>query len=331
MAFTAKLSVLLLATVLTTVAAASFAADSKAGRRTLYKYRDNNGAMVIKDHLPPDVVPRGYQVVNEYGAVLETVPPMLTAAERAEQKKLKAQQEADERARQAQIRHDRELMRQFTTVEDIMRARDTQLAALDVQISIRSGQNNLLTTQLEEMQRHAADYERRGQAMPAELIKDIKESQRQIGDNRAFVDAQTREKEKIAERFKNDIVRFKELQAQRVLNQRDDEGRLSSGNTWIMGCTDTGQCSKIWQLAQLYARENGTRSIEIVTDTLILTGKPMTERDLALAFSKVPEKTGFQIVLEVSCQNSEAGNALCSDRGQRIGRGFENYVSSRLQ
>lgn len=311
---------------------------SKAGFKAggpgvLYRFTDETGAVVVKDHLPPEVVPKGYAILNQFGQTLEVVPPVKSKAEQAEEKRLKAAQAAEERARKEALRRDAELMRQFTAVEDLMRARDTQLSALDVQISIRNGQTNLLTTQLEEMQRHAADYERRGQPVPSQLLKDIQESQRQIADNKAFVDGQNNEKSRIAERFKDDIVRFKELQTQRLLRKREESGVVGAeGNTSVVLCRDNDQCRKIWQLAQIYARDNGTRGLEFVTDTLIMTGKPLKESDISVAFSKVPERDqGSQVVLEVSCHNSDQGNALCSsERVRDIVNGFEGYMSSRL-
>lgn len=309
------------------------AAQPKGGPGVLYRYVDENGSTVVKDYLPPEVVPKGYTILNTYGQTIEVVPPVKTKAELAEEKRLKAAQAAEERAKREAARRDAELMRQFTAVEDLMRARDTQLSALDVQISIRNGQNNLLTSQLEEMQRHAADYERRGQPVPSQLLKDIQESQRQIEENKKFVDGQNAEKNRIAERFKADIVRFKELQAQRLLRKREETGVVGvEGSTSVVFCRDNEQCRKVWQLAQIYARDNSTRSLEIVTDTLILTGKPVKETDITLAFSKVPEREqGSQVVLEVSCHNSDEGNALCAgDRVRQIVNGFESYMNSRL-
>ncbi len=304
------------------------------GPGVLYRYVDETGAVVVKDYLPPEVVPRGYTITNQSGQVIQVVPPVLSKAEQAEEKKRKALAEAEERARRDAIRRDADLIRNFGSVEDIMRARDTQLSALDVQISIRNGQTKQLTGQLEEMQSHAADYERRGETVPSQLLKDIQESQRQLDDNKRFVSLQDAEKLKVAERFKSDIVRFKELQAQRLLRKREEHGTEGSdGMAAVALCSTADQCRKAWQLAQIYARDNGTRSLEIVTDTLILTGKPVSDKDISIALSRVPDKAqGAQLVLEVSCMNNDAGTALCgSEKVRAISSGFESYLSSRLQ
>ncbi len=339
MASVPKILLLALAALLLSTPAAEAAQSKQKSKPTggpgvLYRYVDDTGAIVVKDFLPPEVVPRGYTVTNQSGQVIQVVPPVLSKAEQAEAKKRKAEAEAEERARRDAIRRDAELLRNFASVEDIMRARDTQLSALDVQISIRNGQTKQLTSQLEEMQSHAADYERRGEAVPSQLLKDIQESQRQLDDNKRFVSLQDAEKLKVADRFKNDIVRFKELQAQRLLRKRDEAGSESSDSaTAVALCSSTDSCRKAWQLAQIYARDNSTRSLEIVTDTLILTGKPVSDRDVSIALSRVPNKDqGAQLVLEVSCLNSDAGTALCSSEKVRgIVSGFESYLSSRLQ
>lgn len=325
-------SLLLLALLILLCDAAS-AAASGGSRRVMYRYVDGNGVTVIKDYLPPEVVPKGYTILTENMQVVEVVPPVKTREQIKEEKALRLKMEAEERARREAAKRDAELLRQFTQVDDIMRARDTQLSAIDVQISIRSGQSALMVSQLEEIQKHAADYERRGQPVPAELLRNIQEMQHQLAENRAFVDSQNKEKERVAEKFKNDIIRFKELQAQRVLKNRDDDGRVTAANTTSYSCADNDLCRKIWQLAQLYARENTTRSLEIVTDSLILSGKPMSDRDLSIAFSKVPDRDkGAQIILEISCNNGEAGQALCNgERGKKVIDGFAPYIDSRLR
>lgn len=326
----ARLALFLLASAFTL--AVNAAGPVKTSKRVLYKFRDDAGAMVLKDYLPPEVVARGYTIVNEYGQTLEVIEPVKTREQMAAERESRAKLEAEQRIKREAAKHDAELLRQFTTVEDIMRARDTQLASLDVQISIRSGQSNLITSQLEDMQKHAADFERRGAAVPAQLLKDIQESQRQIGENQGFIEQQGKEKEKIADRFKADIVRFKELNAQRVLRNRNDDGSVNAQNTSLFSCSGQEQCRKAWQLAQIYARDNATRSLEIVTDTLIMTGKPSAERDLALALSKVPDKTdGAQIVLEASCISTSAGQAFCSsDAVKTIVDKFPDYLNSTL-
>lgn len=306
---------------------------AQGGGRVLYKYVDENGTLVIKDYLPPEIVAKGYSIVNASGQTIEVVPPVKSREELAEEKKLKKQREAEERARREAARRDADLIRQFTRVEDIMRARDTQISALDVQISIRNGQTNLLTSQLEEMQRHAADYERRAQPVPAQLQKDIRESQRQIGENNKFVELQNAEKARVSDRFRFDIIRFKELQAARVVRQRDsNDGELGSANQAVSSCTGRENCRKAWQLAQIYARDNATRSLEIVTDTLILTGKPLGDRDISLSFSLVPDRADVsQIVLEVACAANDAGTQLCqTERVRNIVFGFDPYLQSKL-
>lgn len=326
-------SVLLFVAVLGLLPTFANGASAGTSKRVMYRYVDASGVTVIKDYLPPEVVPKGYTILTESMQVVEVVPPVKTREQIKEEKALRLKMEAEDRARREAAKRDAELLRQFTQVDDIMRARDTQLGAIDVQMSIRSGQSALLVSQLEESQKHAADYERRGQPVPAELLRNIQEMQRQLGENRSFLDLQNKEKERVADKFKADIVRFKELQAQRVLKNRDDEGRVMAANTTSYSCAENALCTKVWQMAQLYARDNATRSLEIVTDSLILSGKPLSDRDIAIAFSKVPERdAGAQIILEISCANTDAGQALCdSERGKKIINGFAPYIDGRLQ
>ena len=46
-----------------------------------YRYPSTNGTVVIDSSVPPDAVPRGYDVIRIDGSVVKTVPPRLSEAE----------------------------------------------------------------------------------------------------------------------------------------------------------------------------------------------------------------------------------------------------------
>ncbi|WP_264831025.1 hypothetical protein, partial [Klebsiella oxytoca] len=71
---------------------------------------------------------KGYQVLNDQGRVIRTVPPAPTAEELRQRK-----------AAQAQARSAAQLLRLYSSLEDVDRARERRLAELDGLSSVARG------------------------------------------------------------------------------------------------------------------------------------------------------------------------------------------------
>ncbi|MFS7150562.1 hypothetical protein, partial [Escherichia coli] len=80
---------------------------------------------------------KGYQVLNDQGRVIHTVPPAPTAEELRQRK-----------AAQAQASSDAQLLRLYSSLEDVDRARERRLAELDGLSSVARG--NLQSLKLQQ-------------------------------------------------------------------------------------------------------------------------------------------------------------------------------------
>lgn len=306
------------------------AADS----RVLYRYKDEHGVTVLNNVLPPEVVPRGYTVLSPQGQVLQEVPPARTKEQIEADKKAEEAAKLAAAQRAEQAKHDAMLLASFTNMEDITRARDNQLSAIDVTISVAEGNISRVKSQLESQQSRAADLERRGEKIPETLTKDISDSLRQIKESETFIADKRQEQDRLRKRFEKDIVRFQELHAERLLRAASNgSGNGSTQEHGVYQCSSRAQCDKAWALAQLYAREKASTRLEIITNTIILTAEPKSDQDLSLAFSRIPEKgEKEQIVVEVRCASTEGGKARCDgDDAKAVRNGFNDYVDNRLK
>jgi hypothetical protein len=138
---------------------AAQAAEEKA-QVLFYRYVDDKGGTVLdRQGVPPEYVGKGYQVLNERGRVLKVVPPAPTADELQRQQADKAQAEAN-----AQLLH------QYSSVEDVDRAKARKLAEIDTLIAVAQGNLQNLGTQQSTLQGQAADQERAGRAVPQALL-----------------------------------------------------------------------------------------------------------------------------------------------------------------
>jgi hypothetical protein len=193
--------------LLSLTAASVFAAEST------FRWRDAQGQVHYSNLLPPEAVDRGYEVFNSNGDIIKRVSPPLTPAQRAaaaaEAKRLEKQ--AADRA--AQQRHDNMLLRTFNTVQDIEHLRDNRLSALEGQLRLVREHQQMLQARLSGLQAREAKLVSAKRAVPAGLRQEIESTSAELADARKTRQALEAERVDTVRRFKADIERFKQLQA----------------------------------------------------------------------------------------------------------------------
>ncbi len=297
-----------------------------------YRFKNAQGSVEIKDKITKEMEAVGYDIISETGKVIKHVNATKTLAELEAERQRKIDERNKEIAFQKQLKHDADLLRQFSSIGDIIRNRDSQLLGLEQRIRIQKSKEDLLKLQLEDQQQQAATYERLGQKVATSLLNDIQASLDQIASNQLNTEFLENEKIRVEKSFEKDIIRFKELESVRIAlrkTARENEGM----EPVIFLCPDSEVCNRAWQLAQIYAHDNATGKIEIITNTLILTSKPEKDTDVAISFSKIPAPDNkMQIVLEVSCTQNEPGVAHCkTPEIKNIRLKYIDYLKSRMK
>lgn len=170
-----------------------------AAQAELYRYVDANGGVVLNRHgVPAALIGNGYEVLNEQGRVLRVMPPAPTPAERA---RLQAHQQ--------RVELDAKLLRLYSSVDDVERARLRKLGEMDGLITIAEGNLQVLLAQRQRLENEQADLE--GSGAPAEVTARIE----RLGSDQAALQQQLeryREVRAQAEAgFARDRVRIAEL------------------------------------------------------------------------------------------------------------------------
>ncbi|AOE49113.1 hypothetical protein [Kangiella sediminilitoris] len=295
--------------------------------KNFYRFKDSNGRLVVKDYLPNSALKSGYDIINEDGRLIERVEPALTPEQVAAKRK-REQQEAEQREKELEARrHDQLLLRQYRTIDDIKRTEKNQLASLQINISIIEGHNKSLNRKLTELQSEAADYERQGKTVPSSTLKQIKATKEQIQENNESKEGYQNQVKAIKQQFRNDLVRFKELKARNVVQGYSRQEELDAATQVI--CTTEKSCERSWKLAQIFAHENASNKLEIVTDSLIISSKPQQSDQLGMSITRIPDDNDqMQIVMQVLCFDSEAGQKLCSSKEvTQLKEDFIQYIS----
>lgn len=129
----------------------------------LYRYVNDKGVIVLdRQGVPPEYIGKGYDVLSDQGRVVRVVPPAPTAEER---QRLQAQQ--------AQATSDAQLLRLYSSLDDVDRARERKLTELDGAVGAARGNLQSLRTQQANLQGQAAEQERAGRVVPESLLVQI--------------------------------------------------------------------------------------------------------------------------------------------------------------
>ncbi len=273
---------------------------------------NDKGVIVLSTNLPPKYAAKGFSIVDSYGRTLEVIPPAKTKQQIAEAKRREQIRITEQKKIDLQNKADAELLRQFTTLEDIERAKQNQIKSIDIEIEIREAAANRSRNQLEDDQKKAADYERQGKTVPKVIRENIISFQQSIEDSHQFVKKRKEKQAKINTKFENDIARFRGLNLQRLRKAGIDRKERNRLKLYQYNCKDLAECVKAWQLAQLYANQNSTTPIQAITETIIVTQPPKRNTDISLTISKVPDKEmNYSIQMQVSCNDSPDGKSLC--------------------
>ena len=170
-----------------------------AGAGELYRYVNDKGVIVLdRQGVPPEYIGKGYDVLSDQGRVVRVVPPAPTAEER---QRLQAQQ--------AQATSDAQLLRLYSSLDDVDRARERKLTELDGAVGAARGNLQSLRTQQANLQGQAAEQERAGRVVPESLLVQISNIK---GEQESLL---------------KDIERFKETRKQAAAGFVADRARLA--------------------------------------------------------------------------------------------------------
>lgn len=176
-----------------------------AAGNKLYRYTTDKGVVAVDDHVPPEFVKNGYEVLSPDGRVLETVSRQLTGEEGA--RKRAAEAEA-KRLRE----WDKNLLLRYSSTEDIAAARDRALHEIDIRLGILRSNLSSTKAQIEREQEKAADIERRGGAVPEAIATNLDKLKAEVAGIEDLVAERLKEKVATQASYQKDIDRFKTLQ-----------------------------------------------------------------------------------------------------------------------
>ncbi|MCB1647404.1 MAG: hypothetical protein KDI36_18220, partial [Pseudomonadales bacterium] len=177
----------------------------------LYKYENEDGITVLDSHVPARYVKNGYTILSHDGRVLEVVPRALTAEEIRERDRQLALKQEQERQDREQKLADQNLLRIYSTPEDVIRARDTKLASLEGFITTSRGKLAQLQSQKRSYEAQLADIERAGGVINKERLERMRVIENRIRLAEREIRLKQAEMEEMRKSFAADLKRVREL------------------------------------------------------------------------------------------------------------------------
>lgn len=177
---------------------ASAAADNiPAG--ALYRYRAADGQLKISSILPHEALAQGYEVIDGSGRVLRTVEPAIPEEERARLLAEKQQREEIERLRKL-----------FPYAEDAERARDRQIASIELNIGYARGLIVQLDAKLANEVALAARAEQAGRPVSEGVQANIDVYTRQIREQEERIERLNADIEEVRSSFEPIILQLRQ-------------------------------------------------------------------------------------------------------------------------
>jgi chromosome segregation ATPase len=170
----------------------------------MYRYKDENGQVVISNTIPQEASKRGYDILSSDGRVIDTVAPAPTEEELAERAAEKRRQEA--RARR--MEQDRKLLERYSNPDQAVRAMHRKIMELRGLSQLKQGNISVIENQLDAEQAKAADLERAGRDIPEATLKKIRRLEADIREIEQEINAQKAEIEAVKRQFLEDIKRL---------------------------------------------------------------------------------------------------------------------------
>jgi hypothetical protein len=177
----------------------------------IYKWVDENGEIQYGDRVPPQYSSQERSVINNQGQTVKVYEAAKTPEQKAEEQSLARQQAEQKKLAEQQAVRDHSLLATYSSEEDMLEARDSKIASVDTLIQLTNSRIGSMQQRLGELTNDAAEFERSGKKLPEGLVNQMKNTREQIRQNEEFAKNKEREKEQIAQKFDEDIKRYREL------------------------------------------------------------------------------------------------------------------------
>lgn len=180
----------------------SILATEKSPKRTqvMYKYTDEQNVTIISNTLPPEIVNKGYSILNSQGREQEKVEPRLSNHSIEETLK-----------QESNTKDNSTLLKMFDNVEEIQQSKKEKITAIENIEQITLENIKHVEERIQYIKKMIVDYQAKKQPIPVELNQRILDHKQIIRDNFAFLNRKKIEKKRIGDQYDTMIKNFQTI------------------------------------------------------------------------------------------------------------------------
>lgn len=285
------------------------------------KWVDDNGLTHYGTTIPPEYTDRAHIELNQRGIEIDRQDRAKTEEEIERDKALQALRAEQQQLKEEQQARDRILLNLYRNEDDLVMARDGKIAQLDAQIQLTHKEIRRLKTRLSEFQAAAAATERSGKQLSTQQKANLDSTQRSIEKSYAIILGKEDEKRDTIERYDYDLDRFRQLRQGGSRAANADVIRQSEIPDLVetaVRCQDEAECTRLWGIAQQYARTHATTPIDLAAERILVTAPPRNIRDVSITVSRLTDfsQGGERIFMDVQCAGFTEAREYC--RGPEV-------------
>ena len=195
-------------------------ANSPSFAGKIYRFLDDNGVSTLSKSLPPYASQKGYDILDDTS--LRLIERVYTREELIKIQKrqalidqkndlIKQQRKAEKQKRLEQRVHDRNLIARYPSDQVLIQSRDDDLTYRQGQINDAKDQLKNNQHKLTDLQIKAAELEMEGGELTANLTKRLSATQKEIDNNKLYIQRSNKEKDEVSHQYNTDLKRLKLL------------------------------------------------------------------------------------------------------------------------
>lgn len=179
-----------------------------ADAANLYRYRNDQGILVIDNSVPADAASRGYEIISRDGKVIETVSPAGPPTATDVQPVNTSPQRSAE-----QDRLDRYLLTSYSSVADIEAVKARRLEEVAREAEISQARFDELSRRRLQLEDEAANLQRGGKPVPENLLSELGLVTAQIDTAHRQIEERQLQRAELEAHYDAYVRRFRELKA----------------------------------------------------------------------------------------------------------------------
>lgn len=182
-------------------------------------WTNKDGVRECGNDIPPEYAQTESRTLDKRGLTISVQEraktPEELEAERRRQLAEQQRQEEETRRQAEQQAYDQYLLATFTREEDITSSQERKLTAIQANVAVARGTIEEHEKKLQALRQQAANAERGGQPLSAELRADMQRQRDLIAEKQTYIAAREKEMEALREEHRVALERFRELKARR--------------------------------------------------------------------------------------------------------------------